>query len=76
MSPSPTRTEWDLIGSREVPSDAYYGIHTLRAMENFSISGRTIGTCPDLLHALAAIKEAAAITNRELGLLEPYRATR
>ncbi len=73
MSDVSTRIEHDLLGDREVPRSAYYGIHTLRAVENFAITGTTLATCPDLIRALAAIKQAAALANRELGLLDPER---
>ena len=71
---SATRKEHDLLGERDVPADAYYGIHTLRAVENFPISGTPIALCADLVRALAAIKEAAAMANEELGLLDKPRA--
>ena len=61
------RIEHDLLGDHEVPADAYYGVHTARAMENFPISGVPISTHPDLIVALAAVKQAAAASNRELG---------
>jgi len=64
-----TRTKGDLLGERQVPADAYYGIHTLRAWENFQISGIAIAAWPTLINALAAVKEAAAQANTELGLL-------
>ena len=66
---TPMRTEHDLLGEREVPADAYWGIHTLRARENFPISGVAIGSSPDLLRALALVKHAAALANGDLGLL-------
>ena len=66
-----TRIEHDLIGDLPVPAEAYYGIHTLRAAENFPISDTKICIYPDLIQALACIKQAAAMTNRELGLLDP-----
>jgi aspartate ammonia-lyase len=69
-----TRTEHDLLGERHVPAAAYWGIHTLRAVENFPITGVTIGTCPALVRALALVKHAAADTNRELGHLTPEKA--
>jgi aspartate ammonia-lyase len=50
------RTEHDLLGEREVPLEAYYGVHTMRAVENFLISGIAISTYPELIGALAAIK--------------------
>lgn len=68
-----TRIEHDLIGEREVPTDAYWGIQTLRALENFPITGMSIGTIPHLTEALAAVKEAAASTNHQLGLLDDGR---
>jgi aspartate ammonia-lyase len=69
-----TRREHDLLGDRDVPADAYYGVHTLRAVENFPITGIPISIYPDLVGALAAIKQAAALANRELGLLDPAHA--
>jgi aspartate ammonia-lyase len=70
-----TRIEHDLLGERAVPADAYYGIHTLRALENFAITGTPISIYPDLVAALACVKQAAAIANAELGLLDERRAT-
>jgi len=70
----PTRIEHDLIGDRQVPAGAYYGVHTLRALENFPITGTAISIYPDLVAALACVKQAAAIANRELGLLDGERA--
>jgi aspartate ammonia-lyase len=69
-----TRREHDLLGDRDVPVEAYYGVHTLRAVENFPISGTKISIYPDLVAALASIKLAAARSNRELGLLDGTRA--
>lgn len=63
------RREHDLLGERDVPAEAYYGVHTLRAVENFPISGMTISAYPGLIAALASIKQAAAQANCELGLL-------
>jgi aspartate ammonia-lyase len=68
---SRTRKETDLLGEREVPDDALYGIQTLRALENFPITGIAIREFPSLVEALAAVKAAAALANAELGLLEP-----
>jgi aspartate ammonia-lyase len=70
----PVRIEHDLLGDRAVPADAYYGVHTLRALENFSISGTPISIYPDLVGALACVKQAAAIANAELGLLDEKRS--
>ncbi len=69
-----TRREHDLLGDRDVPATAYYGVHTLRAVENFPISGTPISIYPDLISALASIKLAAAKSNAELGLLDQTRA--
>jgi len=65
------RIEHDLLGQREVPAEAYYGIQTLRAIENFPISGTPISRFPFLIEALGAVKQAAAQANLELGLLPP-----
>lgn len=64
-----TRTEHDLLGDREVPAAAYWGVHTLRAIENFPITGQTIASYSELIAALAVIKQAAAEANHQLGLL-------
>ncbi len=71
---APVRIEHDLIGDRAVPAQAYYGVHTLRALENFAVTGTTIAIYPDLVAALACVKQAAAIANSELGLLDEKRA--
>jgi aspartate ammonia-lyase len=65
-----TRLEHDLLGERLVPAERYYGIQTLRASENFVITGVPISHYPRLIRSLAYIKKAAALTNRDLGLLE------
>ncbi len=67
------RREHDLIGNRDIPQDAYYGVHTLRALENFAITGTSISIYPDLVVALACVKQAAAMANNELGLLDDTR---
>lgn len=64
------RMEHDLLGEREVPMDAYYGVHTLRALENFPISGIPISTYPNMIRALACVKQACALANNELELLD------
>ena len=64
---SPTRKECDLLGEREVPARAQWGIHTLRAVENFPLSGRR--TAPALIHAYGLVKQACARVNREIGSL-------
>ena len=68
------RIEHDLLGDKDVPDDAYYGVHTLRALENFPITGNSIAIYPDLINALAAIKQAAALTNNRLALLDHRKA--
>ncbi|MCX8021646.1 MAG: aspartate ammonia-lyase [Syntrophorhabdaceae bacterium] len=62
------RVERDLLGSLEIPADKYYGIHTQRAIENFSVSGMKVH--PELITAFAIVKKAAALANKEIGLLE------
>ncbi|MFA0088517.1 aspartate ammonia-lyase [Vibrio sp. 10N.261.51.F12] len=64
-----TRLEEDLLGQRHVPADAYYGIHTLRAIENFNISNATISDVPDFVRGMVMTKKAATLANRELGVL-------
>jgi aspartate ammonia-lyase len=66
----PTRRERDLLGDRDVPAEALYGIQTLRAIENFSVSGIELREFPTLVAALATVKEAATLANRELKLLD------
>ena len=66
---SPTRTEHDFLGERQLPDTAYYGIQTLRALENFAITGIPINTEPLFVQALAFVKKGAALANMELGVL-------
>ncbi|GGR52260.1 aspartate ammonia-lyase [Streptomyces netropsis] len=68
------RTEHDLLGDKDVPAAAYYGVHTLRAVENFPVTGTPISAYPDLVIALASVKQAAARANRDLGLLDDLKA--
>ena len=70
----PTRQERDSLGEMAVPHGAYYGIHTLRALENFPISRVPIGVLTDLIRAFALVKRAAASANRDLDLLEAPKA--
>ncbi len=65
------RTEQDSLGERRVPDEAYYGVQTVRAVENFPISDIPISKYPVLIGALGCIKQAAAMANRDLGLLDP-----
>lgn len=68
------RLEHDLLGEREVPCEALYGVHSLRAVENFPISGIAIGQYGELVRALAEVKRAAVQANAELGLIDGERA--
>jgi aspartate ammonia-lyase len=68
------RTEHDFLGSLEIPSSAYWGIHTARALQNFPISGHPIGAWSGLVTALAWVKLSCAMTNRDLGVLDAKRA--
>src|SRR5256885_1542768 len=74
MNQVATRIEHDLLGDRAVPAEVYYGIHTLRALENFRITGTTISIYPDLVRSLACVKQAAALANNALGLLPDDKA--
>ncbi len=65
-----TRREHDLLGERDVPFEYYYGVQTLRAIENFNISGVTLNFFPALIEGLAMVKEAAAEANYDLGLID------
>ena len=70
-----TRTEHDLIGERQVPADRYFGIQTLRALENFEITRIPISHYPQFIDALAYVKKAAALANQQLDLIEPQVAS-
>ena len=63
------RKEKDGLGERQLPDEAYYGIQTLRAMENFAISDNTFAHYPNIVRAMAEIKKACALTNKEIGAL-------
>ena len=65
------RTETDSIGSREVPENAYYGIQSMRAAENFRMTGLHIH--PEMIRSMADVKAAAAVTNYETGALDEER---
>ena len=70
MTPA-TRTEEDLLGAREVPLEAYWGIHTLRATENYRMSATVVGDEPAFVRGMVQVKKASALANRELGTLTP-----
>ena len=63
----PTRTERDLLGEKEIPGEAYYGVQTARALENFQISGVAINHYPGFVEAWAIVKLAAARGNTDVG---------
>lgn len=65
-----TRTEHDLLGDKEIPADAYYGVQTARALENFQISGVTLQDYPDFIKAYAIVKIAAARANFDVGAMK------
>ncbi|NQW29293.1 MAG: aspartate ammonia-lyase [Ignavibacteria bacterium] len=68
------RIEKDFLGEREISNDLYYGVQTVRALENFPITGIQIARTPVFIVGLAYVKKAAAMANRDLGVLEPDKA--
>jgi aspartate ammonia-lyase len=71
--PAATRTEHDLLGDKAVPADAYYGVQTARALENFQISGIAMNEYPEFVQGFAMVKLAAARANTKLGAMKPER---
>ncbi|MDY5784554.1 MULTISPECIES: aspartate ammonia-lyase [unclassified Corynebacterium] len=69
-----TRTEKDLLGSMDVPADVYYGVHTVRALNNFPISGSAINDLPEFIRGMVQVKKAAAMANRRLHVLPKSKA--
>ena len=69
------RVESDLLGEMEIPADAYFGVHTLRAVENFQISRTTINHVPEFIRGMVQVKKAAALANRRLHTLPADKAT-
>src|SRR5262249_11825594 len=65
-----SRIEKDFLGSKEIPDDAYYGVQTLRGKENFHITGIPMSTEPNFVKAFGYVKKAAALANRDLGVLD------
>ena len=63
-----TRLESDSIGEKQVPADAYYGVQSMRAMENFSITGARLHT--EMINSLATLKKACAIANKKAGVID------
>ncbi len=70
---APTRMEKDLLGEKAVPANAYYGVQTARALENFQISSVPINTYPEFIEAWAIVKLAAARANTKVGAMKPER---
>src|SRR5690554_6619108 len=70
----PTRAERDSLGAMEVPRDVHWGIHTARALQNFPVARRPISVYTDLMIALAQVKKAAALANKEIGVREATKA--
>lgn len=70
FQPTGSRTETDFMGARLIPAAAYWGIQTLRAVENFPITGTPISAYPRLVQALAQVKQAAVLANFDLGLID------
>ncbi len=68
------RIERDSLGEFQIPADVYWGVHTARALVNFPITRRAISNYPDLVRALARVKQAAARANKELGVLDAVKA--
>ncbi len=68
-----TRVERDLLGEKAVPADAYYGVQTARALENFQISGIPINHYPGFVEAWAIVKLAAARANTDVGAMKPEK---
>src|SRR5213079_1227966 len=67
------RVEKDLLGEKEIPADAYYGVQTARALENFQLSGTLINQYPGYVEAWAIVKLAAARANTDVGAMKPER---
>jgi aspartate ammonia-lyase len=68
-----TRTEHDLLGEKQIPADAYYGVQTARGLENFQLSGTLINQYPGFVEAWAIVKLAAARANTAVGAMKPDR---
>ena len=69
------RQESDFIGIKTIPPDAYWGVHTARAIANFPITGHTVAQMPELIRAFALVKKAAAHANLQLGALSSMQAS-
>lgn len=69
-----TRKEHDFIGELEIPDNVYYGVQTFRAVDNFQMTGRKLRDYPFFVKAFAQIKKAAALANKEVGVLDADKA--
>ena len=69
MNKDKFRTESDLLGQKQVPEDALYGVQTTRAMENFHISGHLLSSYSNFIRGMAITKKAAAMANMEVGMI-------
>jgi aspartate ammonia-lyase len=65
-----TRSEHDFLGDKDIPAEAYWGVHTARAVENFPITGQAVGGWSDLVCALALVKRASAQANLSFGVID------
>jgi aspartate ammonia-lyase len=74
MSTYNIRVEIDSLGEKEIPADAYWGVHTQRAIENFPITGIPISYHKDFIRGYAIVKKACALANRDLGFIDDSRA--
>src|SRR4051812_22536472 len=72
--PTTHRVEHDFLGTKDIPFEAYWGVHTARAVENFPISGTAVSAMPDLIRAFGHVKKATARANLQLGALDEKRA--
>jgi aspartate ammonia-lyase len=72
--PQDHRIEHDFLGEKQIPAQAYWGVHTARAVENFPISGTPVSAMPELVRAFGYVKKATAKANLQLGVLDEKRA--
>ena len=70
MTQQDHRIEHDFLGEKRIPAQAYWGVHTARAVENFPISGTPLSAMPELIRAFGYVKKATAKANLQLGVLD------
>ncbi|MDO5537573.1 MAG: lyase family protein, partial [Desulfovibrionaceae bacterium] len=68
------RTEKDALGEMQLPDEAFYGIQTLRSLANFDVTNRTFNDYPAVVRAMAEVKKACALANRDIGALDAAKA--